>query len=230
MARAMLPGNPPVEITLRRSARARRVSLRVSGLDGKVTLSMPQRMKTAEALAFAEEKADWIRRHLAKQVDHIAPRIGATVMLRGQEIPIIAGAVRRAQLKDGALWVPAAPEMAASRVKAFLKLAARADLLAACERYAAALGRPYGQVTLRDTRSRWGSCSSSGNLMFSWRLIMAPVEVLDYVAAHEVAHLSEMNHSSAFWAEVERIYPDYGPPRQWLRENGQLLHRYRFDD
>ncbi len=230
MGRAMLSGNPPVEITLRRSARARRVSLRVSGLDGKVTLSMPQRMKTAEALAFAEEKADWIRRHLAKQVDHIAPGIGATVLLRGQEVPIVAGAVKRAQFKEGALWVPAAPDMAASRVKAFLKLAARDDLSAACMRYAAALGRSYGRVTLRDTRSRWGSCSSAGNLMFSWRLIMAPVEVLDYVAAHEVAHLSEMNHSSAFWGEVERIYPNYGPPRQWLRENGQLLHRYRFDD
>jgi hypothetical protein len=91
------------------------------------------------------------------------------------------------------------------------------------------LGRPYTRITLRDTRSRWGSCASSGALSYSWRLIMAPPEVLDYVAAHEVAHLAEMNHSAAYWAGVARLLPGYEAPRQWLRAHGAGLHRYRFD-
>ncbi|RMD90830.1 MAG: M48 family peptidase, partial [Alphaproteobacteria bacterium] len=106
---------------------------------------------------------------------------------------------------------------------------AREALAAACDRHAARLGRRYGRLSLRDTRSRWGSCSAEGNLNFSWRLVMAPPEVLDYVAAHEVAHLAEMNHSPAFWALVERLFPAHEAPRRWLRENGASLHRYRFD-
>ena len=105
---------------------------------------------------------------------------------------------------------------------------ARDRLAGACDDYAALLGKPYARITLRDTRSRWGSCTSDGRLMFSWRLIMTPPEVLDYVAAHEVAHLAQMNHSPAFWAEVTRIYGDYQAPRQWLRDHGGGLHRYRF--
>jgi predicted metal-dependent hydrolase len=90
------------------------------------------------------------------------------------------------------------------------------------------LGLPFGRVTLRDTRSRWGSCTSAGDLMFSWRLIMAPSAVLDYVVAHEVAHLAEMNHSDRFWAQVERLFPDHAAPRAWLRRNGAGLHAWDF--
>jgi predicted metal-dependent hydrolase len=92
------------------------------------------------------------------------------------------------------------------------------------------LGRRYTRLTLRDTRSRWGSCSATGALSYSWRLILAPPRVLDYVAAHEVAHLAQMNHSPAFWAEVARLMPDYESPRAWLRREGSALHRYRFGD
>ncbi|MGR3434759.1 MAG: M48 family metallopeptidase, partial [Shimia sp.] len=83
---------------------------------------------------------------------------------------------------------------------------------------------------LRDTRSRWGSCSAAGGLNYSWRLVMAPPEVLDYVAAHEVAHLAQMNHSPRFWAEVAGLMPGYEAPRGWLRRHGADLHRYRFGD
>ncbi len=93
----------------------------------------------------------------------------------------------------------------------------------------ATAGRNYSRLTLRDTRSRWGSCSASGALSYSWRLILAPSEVLDYVAAHEVAHLKEMNHSSAFWDTVTRIHGPYEVQRGWLRSDGAALHRYRFD-
>ncbi|HHL21369.1 MAG TPA: M48 family peptidase, partial [Aliiroseovarius sp.] len=115
-----------------------------------------------------------------------------------------------------------------ARVAALFKQEARARLSAATARHGAALGRAPAALTLRDTRSRWGSCSAEGRLMFSWRLVMAPPEVLDYVAAHEVAHLAEMNHSRAFWDQVERLMPGYQPHRLWLRKNGALLHAYQF--
>ena len=115
-------------------------------------------------------------------------------------------------------------------VKAFLRTRARDALVAASDRYAGLIGRQYSRLTLRDTRSRWGSCSSTGALMYSWRLIMAPPEVLDYVAAHEVAHLAQMNHGPAFWALVEELMPDYAPRRAWLRDHGDRLHALRFDD
>ena len=114
------------------------------------------------------------------------------------------------------------------RIATFLKQAARVHLSGACDTHARALGLSYGRISLRDTRSRWGSCSTQGNLMFSWRLIMAPPQVLDYVAAHEVAHLVEMNHSAAYWAVVARVFPDHKAPRRWLRDQGATLHRYRF--
>ena len=126
--------------------------------------------------------------------------------------------------------VPGALERVGARLLGHLKQIARARLAEACDDYAERLGKPYAKISIRDTRSRWGSCTSAGTLMFSWRLIMAPPEVLDYVAAHEVAHLAEMNHSRAFWAQVERIYGDHKAPRRWLRTQGNDLHRYRFTD
>ena len=230
MGRATLSGNPPVEITLRRSARARRVSLRVSAIDGRVTLSCPTSMKTAEAMAFAEEKSHWIRENLSRRPADVRPEIGSTIAFEGRELPIMAGQFRSARIDGAALVVPDAPAMVAARVKAFLKLQARGRIQAAAARHAAALGRSHGKITLRDTRSRWGSCSHAGNLMFSWRLVMASPDVLDYVVAHEVAHLAEMNHSAAFWAHVARLCPGYAVPRRWLRRHGHGLHRYRFDD
>ena len=124
--------------------------------------------------------------------------------------------------------MPGPPERVSRRLVAYLREVARDRLAGACDDYAARLGRPYSRITMRDTRSRWGSCTSDGALMFSWRLIMTPPEVLDYVAAHEVAHLAHMNHSAHFWDEVTRLYGDYKDPRAWLRQNGQDLHRYKF--
>lgn len=230
MGQVTLPGNPPVEITLRRNARARRISLRVSALDGRVTLSMPQRIRTDEALAFAEEKADWIRGHLAGRQAEIRPAIGGTIDFEGQALPLVAGGRRAARMVGGAIEVAGPDHMVPARLKAFLKLAARRRLQDASARYAAALARTHGRITLRDTRSRWGSCTANGDLMYSWRLIMAPPEVLDYVAAHEVSHLVELNHSPAYWRVVEGICPGYAAARAWLRRNGHGLHRFRFDD
>lgn len=227
MGRHALNGHPPVPLTLRRSARARRISLRISQLDGRVTLTLPVGVPESEALDFARTKESWIRKHLQSRPDEIRVAFGETVPIEGHPNRIVPAQGRRVELRRGEIAVPGDAE--ARRLSRFLKELARERLTEACDSYASALGRPYDRLALRDTRSRWGSCSSDGRLMFSWRLILAPPEVLRYVAAHEVAHLAEMNHSRAFWAHVERIFGAYDQPRLWLRDNGATLHRYRFD-
>ena len=221
-----LPGVPPVPLILRRSARARRITLRVSRLDGRVTLTLPRGVPESEALDFARSRQDWIRAHLRDVPGDTAVDIGHLLPVEGipREVRRIAG--RRVHLDPDSIGVPEGP--VAARLEAWLRTLARDRLAAASDRHAAALGRGYARLSLRDTRSRWGSCTSAGALMYSWRLVMAPPEVLDYVAAHEVAHLAEMNHSSAFWDLVRRLYGPYAAPRDWLRSHGGDLHRFRF--
>ncbi|RKT27808.1 hypothetical protein BXY70_3158 [Roseovarius halotolerans] len=229
MGHHILPGNPPLALTLRRSPRARRISLRVSRLDGRVTLTMPHGVREGEALDFARTKEDWLRAQLDARPQSVDVTMGATIPVEGRLLRIVPGTGRRI-LRDGdEIAVPGPGAAAPARLRAWLKGLARDRLATASDRHATALGRPYARLTLRDTRSRWGSCSSGGGLMYSWRLIMAAPEVLDYVAAHEVAHLAEMNHSPAFWAVVAHLCPDYQTPRRWLRDHGTGLHRYRFD-
>ncbi|WP_424942124.1 M48 family metallopeptidase [Aliiroseovarius crassostreae] len=226
-----LSGTPEVELLLRPSARARRLSLRVSRLDGRVTLSVPTGTPRREALRFAEERADWIRGHLADIPQDISPELGDEIPFLGQNHRLVAGPGRSLRAADRCIFLPpSAQTNPGPRLMAFLKHQARGQLDQASRHYATRIGRDFGRLTLRDTRSRWGSCSSDGNLMYSWRLIMAPPEVLQYVAAHEVSHLVHMDHSPDFWAQVEEIFPNHKAPRTWLRENGHSLHRFRFRD
>lgn len=230
MGHHVLPGNPPIPVHLKRSARARRISLRVSGLDGRVVLTAPPNVREAEVLAFAHEKADWIRSHLQQQPDVVQIGHGVTLPVEGvpRQIEPVAG--RRVILGAETLGVPGPEDRVAARLAAWLRELARDRLVAASDHYAQKLGRGYGGVTLRDARSRWGSCSSRGGLMYSWRLVLAPPPVLAYVAAHEVAHLAQMNHSPAFWNTVTQLYGPYETQRKWLRSHGNQLHRYRFGD
>ncbi|SHE91483.1 hypothetical protein SAMN05444339_102440 [Loktanella atrilutea] len=227
MGRDLIIGNPPIAVDLRRSAQARRLSLRVSRLDGKVTLTMPPRAPEREALAFLQEREAWLRGHLADVTPQATVAAGGEIMFAGRLLPIRSHAGRGVRADDAALYLARGAGGAA--LKAFMRARAHDALTVACDRYAGQVGRRYTRLTLRDTRSRWGSCTSDGALMFSWRLIMAPPPVLDYVAAHEVAHLVEMNHSPAFWAVVASLVPDYAGHRLWLREHGDQLHRSRFD-
>jgi len=230
MGELFIDGNPPVPVLLRRSARARRLSLRVSRLDGRVTLTMPRGVPEREGRAFLRERAEWVRSALEEAGPDRVVGPGTHIPIEGRDVTVTAGAGRAVRLEPGGLIVPGDPARCGARVKGFLKTLARDRLVAASDRYAAALGRRHGRITLRDTRSRWGSCSAQGDLMYSWRLIMAPPEVLHYVAAHEAAHLVEMNHSPAYWAVVERIYPGWGAQRAWLAQHGAELHRVRFAD
>ncbi|MEY8827312.1 M48 family metallopeptidase [Sedimentitalea sp. XS_ASV28] len=226
MAEHVLPGAPPVALTLRRSGRARRISLRISRLDGRVTLTLPSGAKEAEALEFAASKAEWIRDHLDKRPDEAPVQAGASLPIEGRMCRIVAARGRRITYREGEICVP--QDGVGRRLQAWLRELARDRLTSASDLYADRLGRDYTRITLRDTRSRWGSCTSDGGLMYSWRLILAPPEILNYVAAHEVAHLAEMNHSPAFWATVERLHGPYNAERRWLRKEGATLHRYRF--
>lgn len=228
MERATLPGNPPIEVLLRPSARARRLSLRVSGLDGRVTVSYPRGYPAPRALDFAREKQDWIRQQLSARPEEIPVAPGIALPIEGRVLRVESGTGRAVRTDADVLWVPG--RRAGPAVAAFLKLRARDRLAEAADRHAAALGRNYGRITLRDTRSRWGSCSSRGDLMFSWRLAMAPPDVLNYVAAHEVAHLAHMHHGPDFWAALGALFGDYRAQRAWLRREGATLHRYRFTD
>ncbi|MDD7969721.1 M48 family metallopeptidase [Roseinatronobacter alkalisoli] len=226
-----LDGARPVAVVLRRSAQTRRISLRVSGLDGRVTLSIPKSLPKATALGFLSEKKEWLRKALEGVPQQIPVIIGSTILFQGTPLQIACdGEARRIRLEGQTLFVPADPDgtITPARVAAFLKDQARRALVSAAHSYAARLGKQVAAISLRDTRSRWGSCTADGRLMFSWRLIMAPPPVLDYVAAHEAAHLCHMDHSRAYWACVSGLMPDYQRHRAWLRQNGAHLHGYRF--
>lgn len=221
--------DPPAEVEVLRRAGSRRLTLRVDPVSGAARVTAPPRATLAEIRMFLMRQSDWLRAAQARVPDTIAVTDGAVLPVEG--VPHVIHRVpdgrRAARLTGGILTVggkgPAGPMVAA-----WLKLRARDALLPAVERHAAALGRRFTAVALRDTRSRWGSCSSSGVLSFSWRLAMAPPEVLDYVAAHEVAHLAEMNHAPRFWAVVARLMPEYERRRRWLKTEGRGLHRYLF--
>lgn len=220
MGKMTLPGDPDLAIMVRTSSRARRLSLRVSRLDGRVTLTMPSHVPVETAQAFAMERAGWVKRQLRDVAGPVNVVDGTVLPVEGVPTPVALGR----PANSGEIAAKSAPALAG-----VLKARARDRLAQSVDHYTGLMGRKATALTLRDTRSRWGSCSSRGRLMFSWRLIMAPAEVLDYVAAHEVAHLKHMDHSAAFWDAVERLMPGYADHRDWLRLNGTELHRYSFD-
>jgi len=220
-------GDPPITVHLRKNARAKRYSLRISNKDGKISLTLPRWSNLNEAMAFAREQEGWMRKHLSKQLQPVEVVHGTRILLDGRKVLIDHGTGRSVRVEDGVMYVPGKDTQVVPKVRAYLKTLARERLVGASIRYADMLGRVVGPVTLRDTRSRWGSCTSDGRLMYSWRLVMAPPAVLDYVAAHECCHLIEMNHSDAFWSLVEQISPNYKEDRKWLKVNGALLHQYQ---
>ncbi|WP_376874799.1 M48 family metallopeptidase [Albirhodobacter sp. R86504] len=230
MSQYFIPGAPDLSVTLKRSARAKRYSLRVSRLDGRVTLTIPTHASERDALGFAAEKADWLRKVLEHSVRAHRPEFGGQVPFEGRMLKITQGAVKTPRVEGDALLMPAGEDRLSARLETFLKFHARARVTQASDHYCARLGRAYSKITMRDARSRWGSCAPDGALMYNWRLIMAPVAVLDYVCAHEVAHLAQMNHSPAFWAVVADLRPSYPAERHWLKQHGTQLQALRFRD
>jgi predicted metal-dependent hydrolase len=219
-------------VALKRVATSRRYTLRVRAASRDVLLTMPARGTLKAAREFAERHAAWIGVKLARLPKPVAFVAGEIAPLRGVDHRIVHRPDAR-----GVVWVEAAAEIplicvageaphVGRRVTDFLKREARRDLEAAVGRHAAALDVKPRRIALRDTRSRWGSCSSIGALNFSWRLILAPPLVLDYLAAHEVAHIRYMNHSPLFWALTQRLFPETDRAEAWLKAHGTSLHRF----
>lgn len=218
-----------VAVNVRLSPRARRIVMRVHSDTGEVTVTAPSRGGAGPALAFARGETQWIARQLQRMPVPVALMPGATVPFLGVAHPIrhsLSRGPAPVWAADGAILVNGRAEHAPRRLADFFKREAKSLLSARAMEYAAPLGLRPSRVGVRDTRSRWGSCSQGGSLSFSWRLIFAPEFVRDYVVAHEVAHLKEMNHSARFWAHVATLSPDVARARKWLRDHGRSLLRY----
>lgn len=217
-----------VEIWLRRNRRSRRVILSLDPADGVFRLTLPQGVTVEEALDFAAQKRHWI----LDRLDELPPRVpfapGATVPFLGEPHLIVHEPLARRGVwrEDGRIHACGFAEHVARRVKDHLRREAQAILPPRAHDKARRIDRPVVRVSLRDPRTRWGSCSSDGTISLSWRLILAPEEVLDYVVAHEVAHLVHQDHSGAFWRLVAELTPRVAGPQRWLRKHGPELHRY----
>ncbi len=238
-------------VVLRRSSRARRFSLQVNEARRGAMLTMPIYSSYADADEFLSRHLDWLKERLAGLSEPVPFTQGAVVPLRGYAHHLrFAGSVRR----RGVVWIEAAddadaapvwpqgsrlsrrklphlivagePEHAPRRLLDWLKRQAHLDLRARVATHAGRLGLEPSRIFVRDQTTRWGSCSTTGALSFSWRLVLAPSFVLDYLAAHEVAHLAHMNHGPRFWALVARTMPRHDEAKTWLRKHGASLHRY----
>ena len=209
--RLALPGRA-VAVAVIRHPRARRMILRLDPASGMPVLTLPPRTSLAKGEAFVHAHAGWLEAKLERRPDAVDFADGALFPLRGEPCRIVhrggGGMIRLASQPELSLSVPGDAAHLSRRVADWLKRQARHDLQAAVARCAAELGRAPPRVRIGDAKSRWGSCSSRGVLAFSWRLVLAPPAVLDYLAAHEAAHLLEMNHGPRFWALVDRLHPE----------------------
>jgi len=221
-----------VPVTLKLNPRARRLIVKVHPSTGEVTVVAPSRRSLAHAMEFARKESDWIARRLAHVPEPVPLGLGRRILYRGEEHVIRYGDESRKPVwieredDERIIRVTGRSEHAARRVLDFLKREARKVLNMRALYYSDALGVKPRRITLRDTATRWGSCSSCRSLSFSWRLILAPPFVLDYVVAHEVAHLREMNHGPRFWRLVGELVGNVEKPQAWLSEHGVMLHRY----
>jgi predicted metal-dependent hydrolase len=223
-----LPDGAAVALTVRRSNRARRILLQIAATGDAVELVLPRHAPLAEGMRFARDKTAWIARRLRDATPPV-------VFADGVEIPLLGAMIRIRRVGSGRapvhlagaeLLVAGRCEHVARRVHDWLRARARAEIVPRARDKAARLGQTVARVSLRDTRTRWGSCSAAGNLNFSWRLVLAPEPVLDYVIAHEVAHLVHMHHGPSFWSLVAELCDDVETGRRWLRHHGRELHRY----
>lgn len=232
--RTVLVGDRALPLTIRENGRATRITLRIEPGGRALKLTVPAGLKRSEVDAFLDRHQGWLLTKLAKFPVSGDLRLGGMISLRGVPHRIVhTGTVRgvtEAVVIDGepALRVGGLEDHLGRRLAAFLKKEARHDLEPLVARHAAQIGKPVRSITMKDTRSRWGSCSWDGNLSFSWRIVMAPPAVIDYLAAHEVAHLKEMNHGAKFWALCHSLCPGTEAAQKWLKQHGSQLHAIDF--
>lgn len=217
-----------LELAVRINRRARRISLKVDPAFERAVLVLPSPRALADGLRFAESRSPWLRDELAKLKPRVRFADGVAVPFRGiphvvRHRPGMRGGV---WLEDAEIHVAGQAEHLPRRLADWLKAEAHQVLSRRAGDYAGRIERRVGRIGVRDPKSRWGSCAADGALSFSWRLVLAPPSVLDYVVAHEVAHLIEANHGPGFWALVARLHPSHLADRRWLKQHGAALHRY----
>ena len=218
-----------IPVSIRVSRRARRMGLRINAVERKVELVLPRGIPARHGLRFLASKRGWIAARVEALPKPVPFAEGAIVPVLG-----VPHRIRRGldavgppvAIVDGEIRVRADSTHLARRVRDYLMAMARYELARRARQLATRIGRSVARVNVRDTKSRSGSCSGRGNLSFSWRLIFAPEPVLDYVVAHEVAHLAEMNHGPRFWRLVESLSPNSAIPRAWLKGHHSQLFSY----
>lgn len=222
-------GEELLPLVIRRHNRAKRICLRYNPTDHAISLTLPRYTHVQAGLKFLTQKGEWLLETLKDMPSHRRMKPGMVIPLMGDRVRIRHDeTIRKAWvLEDGVLSIGGPRDEFPKRTTDALKKIAKREISKLATRHAKKVGRPVNRVTVRDTRSRWGSCSSAGNLSFSWRLVFAPTEVFDYVVAHEVAHLRHMNHSDRFWNLVSILAPDYEIAKEWLRRHGRELYRYQ---
>jgi predicted metal-dependent hydrolase len=213
-----------IAYSVRRSGRARRVRVSVDPRGGAVEVVLPRWAGQAEAESAVVELRPWIERRLAEAAEaraHVEAR-GSTVPYLGEALELVPQAGReRVHRRGDLLLVPAGD--ARDALERWYRRQARAEILRRLEEACAAIGCEFTRLTIRDQRTRWGSCSTTGAMSFNWRLLLAPVPVLDYVVWHEACHLVVMDHSDRFWRLLGRHVPGYREPQRWLRRHGATL-------
>ncbi len=217
----------PAPVRWRKSKRARRVSLRIDPRGGMVVVTLPCRASRATGMALLTTHSDWVHERLAALPMRVTFGDGAQVPLHGQtylvrHMPDMHAGVR---LAENEIHVSGDVEFLPRRLMDFMRCQARKALVPQATTMAERVGVQPARITLKDTSSRWGSCTASGNLAFSWRLVMAPSFVQDYVVAHEVAHLRHMNHGPQFWKLVSALSPHTNTATEWLKRDGLRLLR-----
>ena len=219
-----------VPVTVRRNSQAKRLILRVDRATGEVKLTLPKHVGARAAEKFISKQRAWIAKERAALEPQHVLCDGAALYFLGQKHRIVfTGCAPRTVKRVGdEIQVGGPADMAAKRLENWLRREAKAVLSDRAGLHAETLDLDYNRISIGDMKSRWGSCSSRGTLRFSWRLVMAPFDVMDYVAAHEVAHLREMNHSDRFWAEVAKCVPEHRKLRRWLKTEGNALFNVRF--
>lgn len=222
-----MPDGTPVRFRLRRSRQARRLSMKLNP-DRVLVVVAPPRASLKQVEGFITRHAGWVQQQMMKLHQVVALQPGALFSLLGQEVTLAhTPDMRHHALHDGVLHIGGQERQFNTRLKHYLYALARQTIVQEADRASQHIGAPYQAVALRDTISRWGSCSRHGNLSFSWRLVFAPRAVLEYVVCHEIAHLRHMDHSPRFWGLVAELMPDYDAHRQWLTAHGHTLHRYQ---
>ncbi len=222
-------GEIRLPIKIKKLRTSRRLIVRYQPLQKSLSLTLPHSASVKQGLHFVNEKRGWILKQINEHSNIIYFSDGAIIPVLGRNIQLRhmdgRGLTRE---EEDILYVHGDIEFLPRRAKDWLMQRLKTEMIMLAQKYSEQLGVKIKAVSLRDTSSHWGSCSYDGNLSFSWRLVFAPYAVMDYVVAHEVAHIREHNHSPAFWKLVEQLCPDYKQHVRWLKKNGKSLYMYAF--